>query len=66
VPDTSRRIRASRDEEYTYFPAQIREKSPLLLVHTNEVSWTQILFATALARNRLDLIIVEQLSEQQG
>src|ERR1044071_4660224 len=40
------RTRNSKDEEYTYFPAAIREKSSLTLEHTNEITWAHVLFAT--------------------
>jgi len=32
------RSRNNKDEEYTYFPADIREKSPLTLYHSNEIT----------------------------
>lgn len=55
-----RRIRGNRDEEYTYFPAPIRERSPLMLAHTNEVTWVQLLVAVGAAKNELELLACER------
>jgi hypothetical protein len=55
-----RRIRSSRDEEYTYFPAAIRERSPLMLAHTNEVTWAQVLVASGTAKRGLRLLACER------
>ena len=39
------RLRKNKDEEYTYYPAMIREKSTLTLDHTSEITWAQVLIA---------------------
>jgi hypothetical protein len=55
-----RRIRSSRDEEYTYFPSPIRERSPLMLTHTNEVTWAQVLVASGAAKKGLEMLACER------
>jgi hypothetical protein len=55
-----RRLRSNRDEEYTYFPSSIRERSPLMLTHTNEVTWAQILVASDAARKDLEMLACER------
>jgi hypothetical protein len=55
-----RRIRSSRDEEYTYFPSSIRERSPLMLAHTNEVTWAQIRVASGTAKHGFQILACER------
>ncbi len=55
-----RRIRSNRDEEYTYFPSPIRERSSLMLTHTNEVTWVQLLVAVGAAKKDLEILACER------
>jgi len=54
------RARKNKDEEYTYFPPSIREKSPLMLDHTNEITWVQVLLATDAAQHNLEMMALER------
>ncbi|PWU05343.1 MAG: hypothetical protein C5B51_14760 [Terriglobia bacterium] len=59
-----RRSRTNRDEEYTYFTSDIREKSPLLLEHTNEITWAQILLAEASSKHGIEVLVLERRQQR--
>jgi hypothetical protein len=58
------RTRNNKDEEYTYFPASIREKSPLMLDHTNEITWVQILLETGAPVHGIEIVASERRAAQ--
>jgi hypothetical protein len=60
------RTRKNKDEEYTYFPASVREKSPLMLDHTNEITWVQILLATGAPVHGTEILACERREAQTG
>ncbi len=54
------RTRNNKDEEYTYYPPHIREKSPLTLQHTNEITWAQVLFHTGAGQRGFPVLACER------